>query len=359
MMKARVVRNLNVRTGVPGLHPYNLLRERYYRPGDIIDITTTVIGEAYKGNNVWYQLEDGCYVWSGGVEKVSQKTLLGATKQITFSAEKLLWPITDYGIHELWQFGAGEGVTVAVLDTGINREHPELKESILGGFNFFDESTDYSDWDGHGTHCAGIIAAKGIYDVIGVAPKCKLLVGKICRFRADGIDENVLVKALEWVKGKADIISISGGKPEDVPAIRKIVSEINALDIPIVAAIGNAADSVRQTGDYPAIYETVISVGAIDSNKYLLATTIKDPRLTIAAPGRDIKSTDIVENQYKVRSGTSMATPFVTGVIAILKSGSTNKLSPGLIKQRIIATADSHSVDNFSYSIINPKKLIV
>lgn len=354
-MKARVITNLNIRTGSPFLLVNN--NPGFYRPGDIIDIKETVVGKNHKNNKVWYKLQDGSFVWSGGVQVTDQLELLRATRGIDFDESKLLWPIKNFGIQDLWQFGAGEGMKIAVLDTGIDLTHPELEGAVIAQHNFIEDSSDVKDVDGHGTHCAGIIAAKGLFDVIGVAPKCKLIIAKIMDFGTDGIDPETLQKALDWTIGKADIVSISGGIPKKNQLVEDAVARVIGNKTPIVAAIGNTLDRNRTSGDYPAVYSTVISAGAIDINGTLASTTIKEPNLTIVAPGVDIKST-FKNGGYAPDSGSSMATPFVAGLIALLKTRH-KELTVQEIKAKLISSAVNQSENGYSYHVINPKNLLV
>ena len=253
-------------------------------------------------------------------------------------------------------FGHRGGVTVAVLDTGVDKNHPELKDVIIGGFNFFDDSNDFSDFDGHGTHCAGIIAAKGLFDVIGVAPKCKLLIGKIKNSESSGINTQILINALEWTIGKADIVSISGGKPDDIPQVRELIQRLIQNNIVVIAAIGNQASDGSLQGDFPARYPETISVGSISEDLNLSPFTIQFANLTVTAPGQEIKSTHL-NGSYLMKSGTSMATPFITGVIAVLKSIRRN-LTPEDIKGMVLNKSDKKLHGGFQYQVVNPLNLI-
>ena len=355
-MKARVLVPLNIRTGRPEILPDNNTGNRYYAEGDVIEIEKLVIGDTYKDNNAWYKLSDGGFVWSGGVEKISVNEL-SREKQFEFKEEKLLWPIKKFQINNIWPFSLGEGITVAILDTGIDISHPELKNSILDGYNFFEKSNDYMDFDGHGTRCAGIIAASGLFDVVGVSPKCKLLIAKIKNSQSSGVNENTLINALEWAIGKADIISFSGGKPEDLPGIKDAIDKVEKNNIVIVSAIGNQNSANTNQGDYPAKYNNVISVGSVNENLNLSPFTIRYDQLTIVAPGENIKTTDL-NKAYSISSGTSMATPFVAGLIALYKSVHKN-IEPSQIKQKLIQACDKKTDLSYNYNLINPKKFML
>ena len=354
MRKAIVKDYLNIRTGTPRIRMDN--NPGYYLPGEEISIVEKVIGDKYKGNNIWYKLENGSYVWSGGVNEIGEMEFISSIQNVDLREDRFLWPIKKFNISKMWQFGMGEGVTVAVLDTGVDKNHPELKDVIIGGFNFFDDSNDFSDFDGHGTHCAGIIAAKGLFDVIGVAPKCKLLIGKIKNSESSGINTQILINALEWTIGKADIVSISGGKPDDIPQVRELIQRLIQNNIVVIAAIGNQASDGSLQGDFPARYPETISVGSISEDLNLSPFTIQFANLTVTAPGQEIKSTHL-NGSYLMKSGTSMATPFITGVIAVLKSIRRN-LTPEDIKGMVLNKSDKKLHGGFQYQVVNPLNLI-
>lgn len=332
MMKARVVRNLNIRTGVPELHPYNLLRERYYRSGDIIDVATTVIGQAYKGNNVWYQLEDGCYVWSGGVEEgVTTKQLLsttGGNVKISFKWFK------DLNIETIWETfkEKGENATVAILDTGLDIDNPDLGPSIndndkkvIIDYPGSQKYNSIEDLQGHGTRCASIVGGRNLFQHnVGIAPECRLLIGKIS-CKKELRDPNYILSGIEWSLDKgAEVISISYGiqfstdlqKKSFQEKIRAIIKNKKVLIFASAGNNNNQNTNEHSFGEnFPASFPECISVGASDNGKFS-PITLQSDQTIIHAPGINIESYGL-DSILSPESGTSFSTPIVAGITAL------------------------------------------
>ncbi|WP_138431628.1 S8 family peptidase [Fodinibius saliphilus] len=309
-------------------------------------------GEEIEGNNLWYRDKNGDFYWSGWFEEIKQDSEISIEGDQSI---ELSWWLSGFGIKEVWDEGyMGEGVSIAVLDTGIDIDHPNLKHSFnqIDSFNFLSRDKDVQDWNGHGTHCSGIIAANGVNNVWGVAPKAKVISGKITRSVISGINLDVLADAIEYYNGKVDLISISAG----VSRINKRVREaIEACEQTlIVAAIGNS--ETRRKGDYPAEHESVLAVGAVDELEKITDYTIRSKNLGICAPGHEIYST-AQKGGYKTDSGTSMATPYVSGLLALAKSKSPQK-SMSELSNLLIETCVTKQSGNYSYDIINSTKFM-
>ena len=315
-MKAIVNTNLNERTQLPSV---NTPTHKYYKPGDEVNIVEIVNGDPYEGNKVWYKLDNGKYIWSGGVEGIENIT--SGLGEIPFSPGDYYW-IHDYNIPELWAKGlTGKGVKVAILDTGISLPHKDLNIEKKNCINVSsEESGNIKDLDGHGTHCAGIIkASNNGFGVTGVAYDCDLYFGKITSDKF-GDSFTRLEKGLEWaIRKKVDLVSISFGRHIDKINIQTIFQKVVKNNIIPVCAGGNMIDSVTEEDDilYPAKYDECISVGAIGRDKKPTLGTLISSALNIGAPGTEIKSTTL-NNGYEVRSGTSQAAPYVCGVIALV-----------------------------------------
>lgn len=234
---------------------------------------------------------------------------------------------------EFWkESDEGKGSVIAILDTGIARNHPDLKDQIIGGKNFTDDyngnDSNFEDNNGHGTHVAGTIAGKRDgKGVIGVAPSAKLLILKVLGGDGSG-DYSWITSAIryaaDWKGANGETVSVmnmSLGGPADVPALHDAIKyAVNEKNIPVVCAAGNAGDDNLETYefDYPASYNEVISVGAIDQNKRIAPFTNVNLEIDLVAPGVNILST-YLNNQYARLSGTSMASPHVAGALALLK----------------------------------------
>jgi subtilisin family serine protease len=245
--------------------------------------------------------------------------------------------VPQIGAPTAWAAGyTGKGVSVAVLDTGIDKTHPDLATQVAGEKNFTDEQP--GDFVGHGTHVASTIAgtaaaSAGKYK--GVAPDAKLYDGKVCEL--DGCPDSALLAGMEWaakeVKAKVVNFSIGGqDTPEIDPleqAVNKLTAETGTLFVIAAGNSGPGAGSIESPGSADA----ALTVGAVDKQNQLADFSSRGPRLgdgavkpDVTAPGVDIVAAkskdsqigDPVGQYYLKLSGTSMATPHTVGAAAIL-----------------------------------------
>lgn len=234
------------------------------------------------------------------------------------------WSIVHIGAEVAAMNGIkGTGVKVAILDSGIDYNHPDLKENYKGGYNFaYDNNDPFDDTRlGHGTHVAGIIAAKDNgTGVVGVAPDASLYAVKVLNGGMLGSTSDIL-SGIEWaISNKMDIINMSFGVPFDPlnysQAVEDACQKAYDAGIIIIAAAGN---SNQPTVDYPAAFDSVIAVSATAVNDSRAPFSNYGTKVELAAPGMDIKST-VPGGGYAVISGTSQAAPHVAGVAALLLS---------------------------------------
>ena len=229
---------------------------------------------------------------------------------------------------------SGKNVTVAIIDTGCDKTHPMLKDRIIGGRNYTNEGTskDFTDFNGHGTHVAGIIA--GDYD--GVAKGCNLIILKVLNKRGEG-DLQSVVKAIYYAIGKkVDIINMSLGCPNNDPALEKAIKKAVAKDICVCCASGNDGDNNANTDEnaYPGAYPEVICVGAMNSNLGVSNFSNSNKFVDIVAPGENITST-YIGGGLKSLTGTSMATPCVSGALALIIEWSTEEFKRRLTEAEV------------------------
>ncbi|KAF6580564.1 MULTISPECIES: S8 family peptidase [Paenibacillus] len=225
----------------------------------------------------------------------------------------------------VWNQTRGRGVKVAVLDTGCDADHPDLKARIIGGRNFTDDDEgdpeNFKDYNGHGTHVAGTIAAaENENGVVGVAPEADLLIIKVLNKQGSGQYDWIIQGIYYAIEQKADIISMSLGGPEDVPELHEAVKKAVASQILVICAAGNEGDGDARTDElgYPGCYNEVISVGAINFDRHASEFSNSNNEVDLVAPGEDILST-VPGGKYATFSGTSMATPHVAGALALIK----------------------------------------
>lgn len=238
------------------------------------------------------------------------------------------WGINAVRAVEAWPLShQGEGARVLVLDTGIDKDHPSLKGNLEKGKSFVDPyglAYDYFDDVGHGSHVSGTIV--GIADstgFTGVAPKAKLLMGKVCT--PEGCSNLSVAQGIEWgIQEKVDVISMSLGGAQATPTERRAVSKAATAGITIVAASGN--DGIPQVS-YPAALPTVIAVGAVNADLLKADFSQWGPELAVVAPGVDVVSsvpqgsgrTPIVQVQLGSSTAQTIPSSFIEGSKTILE----------------------------------------
>jgi len=225
----------------------------------------------------------------------------------------------------------GAGINVAVIDTGINYKHEDLIGRYKGGWNFVANTANPFDDNGHGTHCAGIIAATDNTDaVVGVAPQANIYAVKVLDSTGSG-SLTTVVAGIDWaIKTRSDgiedndiqVISMSLGSRTSVNSLSAVCDAAYAAGIIVVAASGN---DYRSSVSYPANYPSVIAVGATDSADRRASFSNYGSKLELVAPGVNILSDyidtnpdDTLNHDTWTMSGTSMACPHVAGVAALV-----------------------------------------
>ncbi|AZZ36620.1 serine protease [Bdellovibrio sp. qaytius] len=229
------------------------------------------------------------------------------------------WGIMAVHAGEAWDNAkAGAKARILVLDTGIDKNHPALKNNFEQGRNFFQSfdgpnPDDFADKEGHGTHCSGTIA--GAYNeatgFTGVAPLAKLLMGRVCGDL--GCSNVAVAQGINWgVEQKVDVISMSLGGPATSTAERKAVENAEKAGVVVVAASGNGGNAAVS---FPAALPNVIAVGAIDSSITKTSFSQWGPELDIVAPGAAVVSS---VPQGTGRDSNTQIT--VAGVSTVVKS---------------------------------------
>ncbi len=240
---------------------------------------------------------------SPGVKSVTvarERHALGFGTSTSAVAGQVIPPgITLVHAPVVWPVKQGDGVNVVVLDTGIDFNHPDLKDAYAGGFNTLDPTAPPLDDNEHGTHCAGIIAAaNNSIGVVGVAPRVHLWAVKVLNSSGSGRDANI-IQGIDWVIGQKQklggnwVMSLSLGSPDPAPLEEQAFQSASDAGIIAVAASGNdSTDTVPAPVGYPAAYSTVIAVGAIDASTSTIAFfSNQGPELKLVAPGIDVRST--------------------------------------------------------------------
>ena len=234
---------------------------------------------------------------------------------LTTLSQKQGWQITQNNLPETWFVTKGENKTAMVIDTG-HPEHIDLGKNSIKGKNFTNSST-LDDRQGHQTHVTGIICAKdNEIGMVGVAPQSKCISVKALGDNGNG-SFKWIENALEYaIEKKPNVVSMSLGSTHTTPKIHKLLKELYKMNIPVVCAAGNSGN---RGVDYPASYPETIAVAAYDKHGKIARFSAVGEQVDWAAPGYDIYST-YLNNSYAEMSGTSMACPFITGIILLLLS---------------------------------------
>jgi len=271
------------------------------------------------------------YLFEGTNESNTLNTVEKAS--ISDPDKKLQYGLNNVNAEKAWGISKGSNVVVAVIDTGIDLNHPDLKENITSGYTTIKDISSPSDDNGHGTHVSGIIAAaNNNIGGLGIAPKCKIMPIKVLTSKGVGNDSDISEGIIWAVDHGAKIISMSLGGSEKSNTLERAVQYAYNNDVLVVAAMGNNGDKIK---NYPAAYNNVIAVGASDINNKITSFSNFGNWITVSAPGLKIYSTlptykvelnkyNNIGQNYGVLTGTSMSTPFVSGLAALIMSKNPN-----------------------------------
>ena len=309
-----------------------------------------------------------------GAAVLAAGALLGAVCAGPATADQIRdsqWALTKYdAAAKVWPVSQGEGVIVAVVDSGVSQAHQDLTGQVLPGVDLSGAKTDgREDKEGHGTGMASLIAGHG-HDgqsgVMGLAPKAKILP---IRIHWDGEDadpsQSDVAQAIRFaVDHGAKVVNMSiGGFPKTDAAARAAVKYAVDKDVVLVASTGNSG-TLAEPVEYPAAFPGVVAVGAVDENGGMWAKSTYGPETTVVAPGAGIyRATAKSTSSYGIGDGTSDATAYVSAIAALIRSKYPD-LSAGQVINRIIKTAvappDGSSVpsDRYGNGIASPSKAL-
>ena len=326
------------------------------RKGKILPFLNRVKGQPLKGIDDWYEISPKEYIWGGGVamassyEPQSWKFFIH-NPNVVQKATRLSEKIREMGLPILWDLyeaapGPRKQVKVALLDTGVDGSNEFLKEKIADDkcFNARMNSPtaeaegieNVPDTDGHGTFCAGLIAADKP-PFVGAAYDCDLHIVKISRGRNFGIRKAFLDRAVDWCIAKGiEIISFSFSMRREIyerEGFESCVRRAREHGIVWVASIGNDPDSIR----FPGGSSSCIGVGAIDAGTFIgtVHSTFL-PQDFIYAPSVELMSPEFLSATLRAElpdpQGSSFATPIATGFVALVYALSSVK-DPDTIKR--------------------------
>ena len=234
--------------------------------------------------------------------------------------------VIPYGLEllavpQVWSKTRGADVTVCIMDTGLDLPHPDLSSDRLSGSDSNDVVRPWTqDAAGHGTHVAGTIGASdnGV-GVLGVAPDADLFIVRVFNYNGVFRGSDVIAAAEQCRVGGATVINMSLGGTSPVSNEAKLFQRyLEQEGIVAVAAAGNSGHQ-GNAANYPAGYPSVLSVAAVDYQGQVAHFSTRNNQVNVAAPGVAVLST-YKNGQYAKLSGTSMASPHVAGVVALLQS---------------------------------------
>jgi type VII secretion-associated serine protease mycosin len=268
------------------------------------------------------------------------------------------WYLASIEIQRAQQSSMGEGVLVAVTDTGVDDRHGELAGAVVEGKEFGEGASGNgkADTDGHGTAMAGLIAGRGLPNgagVLGIAPKATILPVQTIHSDFGGSPKN-LGAGIDWAVAQGAKVVCVAAVTSEYPEVKAAVEAAVKADVVVVAGVGNAPKT-KQVG-FPAKLPGVVAVAGTDKDGNHAAISATGPEVVLAAPAVDIVSTGAF-GRYVTGDGTSNSTAIVAGVVALVRAK-----FPGLsaveVIRRLTATATDRGKpgrdDEYGYGIVNP-----
>jgi subtilisin len=299
----------------PDLAGYDV--NEYEAPIVHAQLTDAEIDALRKNGNVAAVEHDApCYAFDGPFSGLTVEN------QPAVQSETIPAGVQQVNAPQAWSFSQGKGIRVAVVDTGIDFKHPDLQPNYVGGTSFVPGTATPMDDHGHGTHCAGTIAASiNGSGVVGVAPQASLYAVKVLDHNGSG-QFSWIISGIDWcIQHGIHIISMSLGGSAAPTALETMCNLAWSKGVLIVAAAGNANQQTpvppaASNVGYPGKYKNVIAVSAIDSANVIAPFSSRGPEVDLCAPGVSVLS-DKLGGGTTVMSGTSMACPHVAGVAAL------------------------------------------
>lgn len=276
------------------------------------------------------------------------------------------WGLKYSNIPDTWKVSKGKGITIAVIDTGMP-DHKDIGDNAVEGGNYI-PTEDIYDYNGHQTHCVGIISAKDNQEgFVGVAPESKCVCYKALSTNGGGTYGQINAALRDVIKLKPDLVSMSLGGRTPNAEMHKLIIDLYKMNIPVVCAAGNSG---ARGVCYPAAFPETIAIAAFNKLGMIASFSSRGSQVDWAAPGADIYST-YLNQSYASLSGTSMACPFMAGVIALMiakhkeqekRTGKNDCKTVQDIKDHLLKyTNDKGSLgkdDSWGYGVVDVQKLL-
>jgi len=298
---------------------------------------------------------------SGAIAYSEPETVLSCQLSPSYPMFARQGGLRTLSVPRAWDLTRGRPeVVVAVLDTGIDLEHPDLRSRLVPGVSWVPGTFSPQDDHGHGTHVAGIVGAEPVTPdgVTGVAPGCRLMPVKVLDARGEGTTSRICQGIVWAVDHGARVLNLSLGGAGGGKTLETAVSYALAHGVVVVAAMGNEGANVQE---YPAGYPGVVAVGACDDSGRTASFSNIGRWISVTAPGENVYSTMPMKaftlldedpgagRGHGTLSGTSMATPFVAGVAALMLSLQP-QLTPDAVRSRLERTAFDMATPGFDTS---------
>ncbi|WP_205752222.1 type VII secretion-associated serine protease mycosin [Cryptosporangium phraense] len=269
------------------------------------------------------------------------------------------WQLSFLQASSAWRYSAGKGVTVAVIDSGVDATHPDLVGQVLPGTDFVDGTTDgRSDVVGHGTAVAAFIAGHDDPDgVVGLAYQAKILPIRVLDPKNEYDSATTVAKAVRWaVDHGADVINLSLGSADTAKVLTDAIDYAFAKDVVVVACDGNLSNDRGAKVWHPAREPGVIAVSGLLRTGAFWTGSLQGPETVLAAPATELTAAGLDHGYWRVQ-GTSFGAPMVSASAALLRSRYP-KMSAANVINRLITTADDEGPagrdSEYGYGVVDP-----
>jgi type VII secretion-associated serine protease mycosin len=290
--------------------------------------------------------------------------LVGPEPAAADSTRSRQWQLGFLRAENAWRSSAGSGVTVAVIDSGVDADHPDLAGQVLKGVDFVDGSTDgRADYVGHGTSVAALIAGRGDDDdgVLGLAYQAKILPIRVLDRQNQYNSSETVAKAVRWAADHgAKVINLSLGSADQAPTLTDALAYAMDKDVVVVACDGNLSNNRGTRVWHPARQPGVVAVSGVVRSGRFWEGSLRGPETVLSAPAADITAAHPQQSYWNVQ-GTSFAAPLVAASAALVRSRFPRMSAAGVIN-RLIRTAWDLGPDGrdpqFGYGVVNPAKAL-
>jgi len=299
-----------------------------------------------------YKLEDKSFKLL-----LAKNEFIHNSEKYTNEEENIDWGVKRINAPEIWSIATGKGINVGVMDTGINTKHPDLAGAVIGGYDAVNDKS-YEDDNNHGTYVASVISArKNGIGIVGVAPSANLYAIKVMDKDGRGYISDI-IDGCQWaIKENIKLLNMSFGSSYQSIAIKEAIDKMASNNVIILSASGNEG----KLGVYsPAKDNVTICVGGSDMNDKRAPWSnygIELKENGVLAPGDWIQVAD-KDGKWQRVSGTSVATPHVTGIVALMMERKCD--DPNLVRKFIFMGASQYNnPDDFNgHGVVNAKKTL-